>query len=110
MLAARIAAQYRDVIAGTFLTCIDLPHTPGFHSSASGGKKVAFLRPFNREGLEPPCLIRERLDLRRVGQRTATRLCCPGYTLRIKSMVREPIFTSTPLAELRPTQITVGMR
>jgi len=25
-------------------------------------------------------------------------------------MVREPIFTSTPLAELRPTQITVGMR
>ena len=25
-------------------------------------------------------------------------------------MVREPIFKSTPLAELRPTQITVGMR
>jgi hypothetical protein len=25
-------------------------------------------------------------------------------------MVREPIFTSTPLNELRPTQITVGMR
>jgi hypothetical protein len=25
-------------------------------------------------------------------------------------MVREPIFTSTPLADLRPTQITVGMR
>jgi hypothetical protein len=36
-------------------------------------------------------------------------LACAGMTME-RPMAREPIFHPTPLADLRPTQITVGMR